>query len=118
MLRSAEGSRGDGGLWSIRLSVGVPRAPARPAPPSRPSLGLALLVGTTLALITAQPARGQVSFEEVTPILGTAYVGPSWGASWVDLDGDGWPDLYASNHGAGPSLYVATGDGDFSDLAP
>ena len=70
----------------------------------------------TIAAPTA--ARGQVLFEEVTSVLGTGHIGQSWGASWGDLDGDGWPDLYVSNHGADPSLYRNAGDGSFWDSGP
>ncbi len=40
----------------------------------------------------------------------------TWGASWGDLNGDGFPDLFISNHRERPKLYQNNGDGTFTDV--
>lgn len=57
------------------------------------------------------------TFEDVSSEAGLSYAGESWGASWGDLNGDRYPDLYASHHRLLPSLYLNLGDGTFSDVA-
>ena len=40
------------------------------------------------------------------------------GSAWGDLNGDGWPDLWVSNHWhQPPSLYLNRKDGTFVDIA-
>jgi len=56
-------------------------------------------------------------FEDVTTNAGINYTGESWGAAWGDFNGDGWPDLWTSNHAALPSLYLNMRDGTFSETA-
>ncbi|MBA3564354.1 MAG: VCBS repeat-containing protein, partial [Gammaproteobacteria bacterium] len=41
----------------------------------------------------------------------------SWGASWGDLNGDNWPDLFIQGHRDFPRFYRNTGDGSFEDVA-
>lgn len=60
---------------------------------------------------------GAVEFTEVpSSVSGLTYNGESWGASWGDLNGDRYPDIYASNHRARPSIWRNNGDGTFSDI--
>jgi hypothetical protein len=47
---------------------------------------------------------------------GLAYTGISNGASWGDFNGDGWPDLWTSNHDRQPCLFLNNGDGTFTDI--
>ncbi|MCU7918327.1 MAG: CRTAC1 family protein [Candidatus Thiodiazotropha sp. (ex Epidulcina cf. delphinae)] len=56
-------------------------------------------------------------FDEVGVSSGIDYTGASYGASWGDVNGDGWPDLWAGNHGlhGSPRLYLNNGNGTFSD---
>ena len=42
------------------------------------------------------------------------YVGQSYGSAWGDVDGNGWPDLWASGHSP-ERLFVNHGDGTFVD---
>jgi hypothetical protein len=53
----------------------------------------------------AAPAPGGIAFEEVALRVGLEYRGYSWGAAWGDLDGDGWQDLWCTNHGEPTALY-------------
>jgi hypothetical protein len=65
-------------------------------------------------------AWAEISFQEVTESAGINYSGPTVGASWGDLNGDGYPDLFVPNHrleGNTSSLYLNQGDGHFIDVA-
>jgi Flp pilus assembly protein TadD len=48
-------------------------------------------------------------------VLDTA--GRGLAASWVDLDEDGWPDLYVANDVSRNALYRNRGDGTFEEIA-
>ncbi len=52
-------------------------------------------------------------FEEVTQAAGISRTAQTFGVSWGDINGDGWPDAYVSNHWREPSLYVNQQDGTF-----
>jgi len=80
-------------------------------------------VRTWIAILTFScllPAltEAQIAFEEVTAGSGINFVGRSMGLSWGDYNGDGWPDLYTSNHAARSGLYVNNHDGTFSNIFP
>ena len=62
------------------------------------------------------PAWGQIQFEDVSHRAGITRVGESWGNAWGDFDGDGYLDLWATNHRHKPSLYRNNGDGTFTDI--
>jgi len=68
-----------------------------------------------LALTTSTCLFAAIQFQNVTTSAGITHVGESWGASWGDLNADGWPDLYASNHREQRSLYVNNRNGTFTD---
>ncbi|MCU7934739.1 MAG: CRTAC1 family protein [Candidatus Thiodiazotropha sp. (ex Dulcina madagascariensis)] len=72
-------------------------------------------LGSTTALIA--PSVGAVWFDEVSTYSGIEYVGASFGASWGDMNTDGWPDLWTGNHGmhGNPRFYVNNGDGTFRE---
>ena len=62
------------------------------------------------------PAWGDIQFEEVSQQAGITRVGESWGNAWGDFDGDGYLDLWATNHRHKPSLYRNNRDGTFTDI--
>ena len=53
-------------------------------------------------------------FEETTLEAGIDYTGPSSGLAIGDFDGDGWEDVYSSNHGSPVKLFRNHG-GRFAD---
>jgi len=60
---------------------------------------------------------GNGSFEEVAEAVGVADAdGRSLSASWVDLDNDGWPDLYVANDVSSNGVFRNKGDGGFEDV--
>ena len=61
-------------------------------------------------------AWGEIQFEEVSHQAGITRIGESWGNAWGDFDGDGYLDLWATNHKHKPSLYRNNGDGTFTDI--
>ncbi|MBM9513505.1 PKD domain-containing protein [Desulfogranum marinum] len=71
------------------------------------------IVSATLTTL----ARAEISFTESTEEAGLTYTGPTWGAQWADYDGDGWPDIFVTNHESKvPSLYLNKQDGTFEQL--
>jgi len=61
-------------------------------------------------------ASADIKFEDVTKKAGISYTGQSWGASWGNLNDDDWPDLWTTNHGHIPNLYLNNGNGTFTDV--
>ena len=61
-------------------------------------------------------ASGDIQFEEVSQQAGITRNGESWGNAWADFDGDGYLDLWATNHRHKPSLYRNNGEGTFTDI--
>jgi len=68
-----------------------------------------------LSSIVLQPAHSDISFEETTLKSAINYTGSSWSGGWRDYNNDGYVDLWVSNHGGKPTLYVNSGDGSFSN---
>jgi hypothetical protein len=58
-------------------------------------------------------AAAQIAFEERSAFAGLTFQGPSYGASWGDVNGDGLPDVWISNHQFPSSLFVNLGGGRF-----
>ena len=78
----------------------------------RPTPRDLLTVLATLGLgVGASVATAQIAFTDVTDASGAGHFSESYGASWGDLDGDGYPDLFTSNHRTQPSLFLNMGDG-------
>ncbi len=80
--------------------------------------GLSLLAALSLSQAVAPAASAQIAFTDVSSTAGVAQVGESYGASWGDLNGDGYPDIFASNHRLQPSLFLNMGDGTFFETGP
>ncbi len=59
----------------------------------------------------------QTGFTDVTDTSGIAHFSETYGASWGDLNGDGFPDLFVSNHRTMKSLFVNQRNGTFVDIA-
>ncbi len=56
-----------------------------------------------------------IEFVDVTQEAGINYNQISFGSSWVDINNDGWPDLWLGNHANQPQLYINNTDGTFTD---
>src|SRR6476619_1782142 len=70
-----------------------------------------------LPLAIAPLATAQTGFTDVTSTSGAGPVSESYGASFGDLDGDGYLDIFASNHRTQPSMFLNQGNGSFIDVA-
>jgi len=72
---------------------------------------LSYIAGTSLV------AQGPITFVDRTPNSGINDVGISFGVSAGDVDGDGWPDLFASGHYTDhPRLWWNLHNGYFWDV--
>ena len=78
---------------------------------------LSWLAATGLAMGTSL-ASAQIAFTDVTAPAGVTHLSESYGASFGDLDGDGYLDIFSSNHRTRPSLLLNMGDGTFFDTGP
>ncbi|MGE5443452.1 MAG: CRTAC1 family protein [Ignavibacteriales bacterium] len=62
--------------------------------------------------------NGDGTFTDVTEETGTQDVGDGRTCAWVDFDGDGWIDLFTTNHVHPNRLFRNLGNGKFVDVAP
>jgi hypothetical protein len=62
--------------------------------------------------------NGDGTFTDVTSETGTADVGDGRTCAWVDFDADGDSDLFTTNHVHPNRLYLNSGKGSFTDVAP
>jgi hypothetical protein len=75
-----------------------------------------ILITLLLIFSLLSTAFGEMRFEDVSQQAGITRIGESWGNAWGDLDGDGYLDLWATNHRHKPSLYRNNGDGTFTNV--
>ncbi len=73
-------------------------------------------LGLLLIFCLLSSAWGDIQFEDVSHQAGITRIGESWGNAWGDFDGDGYLDLWATNHKHKPSLYRNNRDGTFTDI--
>ncbi len=78
---------------------------------------LIVFIGFISSLSLHLPSFAATQFEEVTTTAGIHHAGQSYGVSWGDFNGDGWPDAWVTNHLTLPSLYLNNGNGAFTDIA-
>jgi hypothetical protein len=79
-------------------------------------LGVCSLVAI---LVGCSPSEREVTvFEDVTNAAGLdGYVGMTFGGAWGDVDSDGRPDLYVTNHLNDVQLLRNLGNGRFADVS-
>ncbi|HET7087418.1 MAG TPA: VCBS repeat-containing protein, partial [Anaerolineae bacterium] len=78
---------------------------------------LPLLAALSLSMI-APAAVAQIAFEDATSSANIARSGESFGASFGDLNGDGYLEIFSSNHRRQPTLYLNRGGTKFVNIAP
>lgn len=70
-----------------------------------------------LLWLVVSNASAAISFQDQSFRLGLANdLTDTWGASWGDLDSDGYPDIYVSNHFSYGRLLVNQQDGSFDEV--
>lgn len=76
----------------------------------------ALLCASTLCVLGS--VHAQIAFEDATFRAGLgSTASESWGVSWGDVDGDLYPDVFASNHRNRATLLRNNRDGTFSEVS-
>ena len=66
--------------------------------------------------LTQENGVSRIHFTDVTKESGIDATGYGMGVAVGDMDNDGWPDLYVTNHGPN-QLYRNNGDGTFTESA-
>ncbi len=74
------------------------------------------IIVLVLTFCLIQHTMSDIHFEDISHQAGITRIGESWGNAWGDFDGDGYLDLWATNHKHKPSLYRNNGDGTFTDI--
>jgi len=67
------------------------------------------------ALFVVSTADAQIRFNDVTTSALGNFRSETWGSAVGDFNGDGWPDIYVSNHRVRPFLYRNSGNGTFTN---
>jgi hypothetical protein len=83
-------------------------------------VGLSFFMQSKLRVVGAAPTvlAPLPHFSDVTETTGVYQLVSimTWGASWGDFNGDGFPDLFAGNHNSLPGLFRNNGDGTFTNI--
>ncbi len=81
------------------------------------------VAGVALGLVLSAPAIGAIAAGQFVEARGPGGAlalqdeGETWGASWGDLNGDGYPDLWMGKHQYTPAVLMRNnGDGTFSNV--
>ena len=77
---------------------------------------LRIIISFSVLFLLSTAVLAGIQFEEVSQQAGITRIGESWGNAWGDFDGDGYLDLWATNHKHKPSLYRNNRDGTFTDI--
>ena len=96
------------------VSLPTRTAPAAPPAPPAPGTGPAPTPPPPTPAPT-DPVPGQVTDRTAAAGIGGA-PDKTWSAVAADLNGDGWPDLFAAQHGRAPNLWLNNRDGTFSKV--
>ncbi len=67
-------------------------------------------------LVSSHSIMAEIKFEEATQDARINHSSSTYGASWGDINGDGWPDLWVGNHNSKPSMYLNNRDGTFTNI--
>ncbi len=67
------------------------------------------------ALMAASPVGAEITFSNVSAPAGFTARSVSYGASWGDVNGDGYPDLFLNNHARKHSIYLNNRNGTFTN---
>lgn len=74
------------------------------------------VVISCVALLHPAAVFASVQFDDIARFAGVDEATESYGASWGDLNGDGYPDLFVSNHRKQPTVYLNMRDGTFQSV--
>jgi hypothetical protein len=79
---------------------------------------LARKLVTYLCLLLVFPALAlaEIKFQDVSDKAKISHSGTTYGASWGDFNGDGWPDIWVGNHNSKPTLYLNKQNGTFDNI--
>src|SRR5262245_48253832 len=69
------------------------------------------------ALCATAANAADVTFTDVSQAAHVDKSTESYGATVVDINKDGWPDIFVSNHRTHESLYINQHNGAFTDIA-
>jgi hypothetical protein len=75
------------------------------------------IAGFALSLFV-NGAAAAIAFEDVSILSGVSgSATETWGAAWGDLNGDGYPDIFSTNHRNRATLFRNNADGTFSEVS-